>query len=466
MLNQKGNYGIRKVIMRLLILAILFLEGTFIYVLYKQQENKITESGEFIAQRVEDLIQDKLQENSEEIKLLGYSQLGIELESVSQRIQRLFNVDLMVTIYKQLLNRGQWEKTNQKLNGQSTWEDFSNFVIIHTTIENFPDNLFEAIDQSETKTDNNFTLINNEQKLQVIVVSLSDLNNQNLGKVIVIKDISEIVRFSRKYLIINSAICIAIGTGLIIFFYIFLGKVEKNLVKENNQLIEKEIEEIEEINEVELDKSKKYEILKTVVKQPQLSQELDSISEASQNPVQPAQNTFNLKNISEASQNPMQPIKNIPNIDLDQSIDNDNEDDEIYPPEIVGYKGRKRTILVVDDMPINRSLIVELLEPLGFIILEAKNGQEALEKANTTNPDLIITDLMMPILTGFQLIKRLHESPELKNIPIIASSASEFGTELYNSLDAGANAFLPKPVNADTLMQQLQEYLQLEWIYE
>lgn len=133
---------------------------------------------------------------------------------------------------------------------------------------------------------------------------------------------------------------------------------------------------------------------------------------------------------------------------------------------IVGYQGDPRTILVIDDNWQNRSVIVNLLEPIGFIVIEASDGQEGLQTAIASKPDAIVTDLVMPVMHGFELIERLRTSAQFQDIPIIASSASVFETDQYKSINAGANAFLPKPVDAQTLMQLLQQYLQLEWIYQ
>ncbi|MBH8565394.1 response regulator [Nostoc sp. CENA67] len=133
---------------------------------------------------------------------------------------------------------------------------------------------------------------------------------------------------------------------------------------------------------------------------------------------------------------------------------------------IVGYQGAKRRVLVVDDKWENRSVIVNLLEPIGFTVAEASNGQEGLEQAKTFKPDIIITDLVMPVMHGFELIKQLHQSAELQKIIAIASSASVFDADQFKSLEAGANEFLPKPVQADSLLKILQKYLQLQWIYE
>ncbi|MEG4516716.1 MULTISPECIES: ATP-binding protein [unclassified Microcoleus] len=133
---------------------------------------------------------------------------------------------------------------------------------------------------------------------------------------------------------------------------------------------------------------------------------------------------------------------------------------------IVGFTGSKRKILVVDDRWENRSVIVNLLKPIGFIVVEAVNGIEGLEQAGELMPDAIITDLAMPKMDGFELMRHLRESPELKDMVIIVSSASVFETDQYNSLDAGADAFLPKPVEASDLFGLLQRHLGLSWLYK
>ncbi|MEH2337637.1 ATP-binding protein [Nostoc sp.] len=133
---------------------------------------------------------------------------------------------------------------------------------------------------------------------------------------------------------------------------------------------------------------------------------------------------------------------------------------------IIGYQGQRRTILIADDRWENRSVIVNLLEPVGFTVVEASQGEEGWEQALAHKPDLIITDLVMPILDGFELINRLRESEQFKEIAIIASSASVFAIDQHKSIDVGADVFLPKPVEAETLLEMLRQFLQLEWIFD
>ncbi len=133
---------------------------------------------------------------------------------------------------------------------------------------------------------------------------------------------------------------------------------------------------------------------------------------------------------------------------------------------IIGFKGQPPTILVVDDKQENRWVIVNLLAPLGFELMEASNGQEALEEATAFPPDLIITDLLMPQMDGFEMIRQLRQSPQLHSKVVLASSASVFDTDKEKSTQAGADDFLPKPVEAEKLLEMLQVHLKLEWIYQ
>ncbi|VXD23509.1 Integral membrane sensor hybrid histidine kinase [Planktothrix serta PCC 8927] len=152
-------------------------------------------------------------------------------------------------------------------------------------------------------------------------------------------------------------------------------------------------------------------------------------------------------------------------VELPEAKEWANTSRNIHKGIVNGYLGKQRKIIIVDDNWANRSVIVNLLEPIGFEVIEANNGQEGLDKAKAIFPDFIITDLVMPVMDGFALINQLRQLPQLKDTVIIASSASVFDSDQHRSLDAGANAFLPKPVSADLLLELLQVHLNLEWIY-
>jgi signal transduction histidine kinase/CheY-like chemotaxis protein len=133
---------------------------------------------------------------------------------------------------------------------------------------------------------------------------------------------------------------------------------------------------------------------------------------------------------------------------------------------IIGIEGRKQKILVVDDRWENRSVIINLLEPIGFEVIEAQDGQEGLDKTFEFEPDLIISDLAMSIMDGHEMIRQLRQIPQFQKTAVIVSSASVFETDRQKSLDAGANDFLPKPLQAEHLLNSLQQILELKWIYE
>ncbi|WP_257237197.1 response regulator [Nostoc sp. 'Peltigera malacea cyanobiont' DB3992] len=121
---------------------------------------------------------------------------------------------------------------------------------------------------------------------------------------------------------------------------------------------------------------------------------------------------------------------------------------------------------MVDDRWENRTVITNLLQPLGFNVVEATNGKEGLEKAIALKPDLMITDLFMPEMDGFELIQHLRHTPDIADVKIIVSSASVFETDQNRSLEAGGDTFLNKPVQADELLHQLEFHLGLAWIYQ
>ena len=152
-------------------------------------------------------------------------------------------------------------------------------------------------------------------------------------------------------------------------------------------------------------------------------------------------------------------------VELSEAKEWANTSRNIQKGNVTGYQGEQKTILITDDNLANRSVIINLLEPIGFKVIEANNGQEGLQQAIAILPDLIITDLVMPVMDGFKFINLLRQSPKLKDIMVIASSASVFDSDQHRSLNAGADGFLPKPISADLLLDLLQVHLKLEWIY-
>jgi PAS domain S-box-containing protein len=132
--------------------------------------------------------------------------------------------------------------------------------------------------------------------------------------------------------------------------------------------------------------------------------------------------------------------------------------------EIVGYEGARRRVLVVDDVPANRAVLVDLLGSLGFEVDEAADGEELLERARALRPDLIIADIVMPRLDGVEATQRLRQSAELKATPVLLVSASVTAADTGSYLSTGANAFLPKPIDVRQLLQRIGELLGLRWM--
>lgn len=140
------------------------------------------------------------------------------------------------------------------------------------------------------------------------------------------------------------------------------------------------------------------------------------------------------------------------------------------PPPIIGYERNDHScaalqILVVDDESENRKVLVDLLTPLGFVVLEADNGYSCLEQAQQWLPDLILLDLRMPELNGIETTRRLRASQHMQHIPIITISASAFAENQRASHAAGCSAHLSKPLKISKLFELIAYYLPLEWIH-
>ncbi|MBD2502462.1 hybrid sensor histidine kinase/response regulator [Anabaena azotica] len=134
--------------------------------------------------------------------------------------------------------------------------------------------------------------------------------------------------------------------------------------------------------------------------------------------------------------------------------------------KVMGYQGDRRKILVIDDHPENRMVVVNMLEPLGFKLAEANNGQAGLDTALQMRPDLIITDVHMSIMDGLEMTRRLRQLSDFATIPIIVSPATLSEVDMQQSLDAGCSSFFPKPLDFNGLLAELQRLLQLQWVYE
>jgi CheY-like chemotaxis protein len=132
---------------------------------------------------------------------------------------------------------------------------------------------------------------------------------------------------------------------------------------------------------------------------------------------------------------------------------------------ILGVAGVTRKVLVVDDDPANRQLLSDMLTPLGFDIREAGDGQAALTHATAWRPDVILMDMRMPVMDGFEATRRIRATEALPNVVILAVSASVFDHNRRQCLEAGADSFLRKPCRLEELTDLLRKHLGLEWVY-
>jgi signal transduction histidine kinase/DNA-binding LacI/PurR family transcriptional regulator/CheY-like chemotaxis protein len=132
---------------------------------------------------------------------------------------------------------------------------------------------------------------------------------------------------------------------------------------------------------------------------------------------------------------------------------------------IVGYTGRRRLVLVVDDIASNRQVLSAMLEPLGFRVLVAEDGQQAVALAQRLQLDLILMDRWMPTLSGLVAVGQIRQLPKLRGVPIIATSASVSEADRAVIRAAGYDDFLPKPIAWLRLAALLEQYLQLDWVY-
>ncbi|MEG4419102.1 PAS domain S-box protein [Microcoleus sp. LAD1_D5] len=133
---------------------------------------------------------------------------------------------------------------------------------------------------------------------------------------------------------------------------------------------------------------------------------------------------------------------------------------------LIGFTGPQRKVLIVDDHEVNRAMLHRLLFHLGFEIAQATDGEDCLHKAQEFLPDIILMDLLMPVMNGWEATRRLRQLPELKDTVILALSANVYETTKQESILAGCDNFLTKPIQTNELLELLRLHLRLEWVYE
>jgi two-component system, cell cycle response regulator DivK len=120
-----------------------------------------------------------------------------------------------------------------------------------------------------------------------------------------------------------------------------------------------------------------------------------------------------------------------------------------------------KRILVVEDQPDNRRILRDLLGNAGYELIEAETGEEALTAIEAQRPDLILMDIQLPVMDGYEATRRIRSNPELKSIPIIAVTSYALAGDEAKALAAGCNAYVTKPFSPRALLAKVQEHLAL-----
>lgn len=116
-------------------------------------------------------------------------------------------------------------------------------------------------------------------------------------------------------------------------------------------------------------------------------------------------------------------------------------------------------ILIVEDNPDNRTLINDILIALDYSVLEAINGEQGVTLAVQETPDLILMDLSLPQMDGWEATRQIKANPALQHIPVIALTAHAMVGDRERALEAGCNDYITKPIDLRELREKLTEYL-------
>ena len=133
----------------------------------------------------------------------------------------------------------------------------------------------------------------------------------------------------------------------------------------------------------------------------------------------------------------------------------------MIPTDIKNIDLSKHTVLAVDDIPMNLLLISKILSRLNITLSTATNGREALEFIEKNKPSLVLLDLMMPEIDGYEVLRRLRENPETKDLRVVILSALNSNEDIVKGFNMGANDFITKPIILEKLTSCVVTQLQL-----
>ena len=119
----------------------------------------------------------------------------------------------------------------------------------------------------------------------------------------------------------------------------------------------------------------------------------------------------------------------------------------------------KRKILIVEDNEQNIYLETFMLEQQGFDVIQARNGQQGLELAVSEQPDLILLDIQLPVMDGYEVARRLKQAMETKSIPIAAVTSYAMAGDREAVLAAGCEGYIEKPIDPDLFVEQVRSVL-------
>ncbi len=122
-------------------------------------------------------------------------------------------------------------------------------------------------------------------------------------------------------------------------------------------------------------------------------------------------------------------------------------------------KGSSPKILVVEDNQDNREMVVKALKFNGYQVVEAVDGEEAIEKVKAEHPDLILLDIFLPKMDGYEATRRLKGDTSLRNIPIIALTAHAMKGSMEEALAVGCDGYISKPIDVRELPKHIQRFL-------